>query len=241
MSTENPLKKKSVRRKKEAPVQAKEAQPREEEPDQFVTTTEDVVDIMEGNRVVILFDYPLDDEDEDFRWYMAQPKDWVYDMAQAVRDAAISEVMSLEEMDTVKNLPPTGAFVRRQENAKREAQERIDEITEKKDKQELTTEEELELENLREHLTRIIDPKDTRSRADEIAAETGTRAFERYLMPRLVEDFDGNRICDPNTKAGKERWGNLGMNMRQLLRAPFYEALILVNKAKNSNPGQNSK
>lgn len=211
----------------------------------FITTTEDVERVISGDRMQINWDYPFSDpappsDQEKLKWYVAQPTDWVYDMAQAVREAAVSEFMALPEIEMVKTLPPTAQFVRRQEEARQEQQVRIDELIELSKKQSLTPEQDLELENRKDHLSRIADPSQLGSRADEIASDVGVKAFEAWLMPRLIEDEDGNLLFNPHTDIGKRRWRDLGKMTKEMLRLPFYQMLLLITKAKNYSTGQNS-
>jgi hypothetical protein len=54
----------------------------------MAVTTNDIEAIINGAPIEIETPYPLDDKAPGFQWYMAQPDDWLYDMASAVREAA---------------------------------------------------------------------------------------------------------------------------------------------------------
>jgi hypothetical protein len=201
------------------------------------TTSSDIESIISGAPIEIDLAYPLTDREEGFRWFMRQPTDWLYDMANAVREAAEAEVLAQPEIIAVKSLPPTDDWVENQVDEKKRTEERIAELQTREEF--LTPEEALELENLRDYVGRIIDPLKY-SRAHQIASRASNRAFENWLMPRLIVDAQGKVLWDVGTEEGKHAWIALGRNIKSELKTSFYKVIFLVSIAKNSNAGQKS-
>lgn len=193
------------------------------------TTTSDINRIISGENIPIETPYPLKDQDEGFRWFMAQPSDWLLDMASAVYDSAYATVMSLAETQSAKELPPTDDWIERQEKAASDAKARIAELAANENR---TPEDDMELTNLEEYAQALILPGNY-SRAQQIAHATADKAKRQYLLPRLIVDMAGRLVCDPNTIEGRERWEKLGSNARAGLMTPLVHALLLVRYAKN--------
>lgn len=200
-------------------------------------TTDDIQKIIDGGAVQIVEPYPLSDQGEGFEWFMAQPTDWVYDLAQAVREAAVAEAHSIPEIKAVASLPPTAEWIETQNYSRQRTKDRIAELDAKGDA--ILPEEDLERANLRDHLSRLIDPSNY-TRADEIVAKRAKKALESWLMPRLIQDAKGKLICDPTTEEGNRRWSQLGRDTKDALRVPFYQVYMLIQTAKNYKSGQSS-
>ncbi len=202
----------------------------------MAVTTNDIEAIINGAPIEIETPYPLDHKAPGFQWFMAQPDDWLYDMASAVREAAIAEAMAQPEIKAVEHLPPTESWLLRQMQSK-EAIER--KIAEFQAKPALTPEEDLELASLTANLLNLIDPT-TYNRAKEIVATRARRAYESYLIPRLIVDVDGRKVFDQNTEDGKRRWLLVGQEVKMDLRQTFYQVILLVDTAKNYKAGKSS-
>lgn len=200
-------------------------------------TLEDVQKILEGGPILIDFPYPLEDRPAPALWYMKQPDDWLYDMAQAVREAAVAELEQLPEMEAMKNLGPSPEWVAQQTASRLKAETRIKELEDKKDA--IQPEETLELENQRDYIARLMDPALT-SRFDEIAGKRGRKAFEGWLMPRLIVDEAGKPLFPMDKPEGQQRWLRLGRDTKQQLNGYFWQVLLLVQTAKNFKPDQSS-
>lgn len=191
--------------------------------------TADVERLINGDPLEIPFKYPLDDPPGTTRWYLRQPSDWLYDQANAVREARHAETLELPEMERARNMPPSTTWVADQEAARKDAEGQIEALEAKKS---LTPEEQFDLENLKLFLPTITNTEG-KSRADEYAARASTRAFDVFLLRRLVIDDDGHRLFDPETKEGESRWNRLGRNSKAELRKPLYQVLLLIQKAAN--------
>ncbi len=192
-------------------------------------TTYDVNRIITGEKVEITIKYPLTDKPDGFRWFIMQPTDWLYDMGLAVGEAAEAEVMALPEMESMRNLPPSKAWLHQQTLSRQRIQKRIDELLALPKR---TPEEDLELEVNRSHLERLIDPA-SYTRADEIAAQNANRARDFWLLPRLIVDDQGALLCDLSTPEGQHRWQAIGRKTRLELRGLLMQVLSLVLLAKN--------
>lgn len=203
----------------------------------MAVTTFDIENIISGDPLPIETPYPLHDKGEGFQWYMAQPDDWLYDMAVAVREAAIAEALASPELKAVENLPPTEAWILQQTRAKALAEAQIAELEAKPAR---TAEEDIELFSQKVYRDNLVDPS-TYNRAREITARRGRRAFESYLIPRLIVDGDGRKVFDLNTTEGTRRWATLGQDTKESLRQPFYQVLLLIDTAKNYKAGKSSK
>ena len=197
---------------------------------------EDVKRIIDGGPVTIEIPYPLPDRPEGALWFMAQPTDWLYDLGQAVREAAVAEAESMAEFKIVKTLPPTAEWVASQNATRKRSETRLAEL-EKKGAG-ILPEEDLERLNLRDYINRLIDPS-LYTRADEILTRRGRKAFEGWLMPRLIVDEQGKALFEMDTPDGQLRWIQLGRDVKQQLTSYFWQVLLLVQTAKNFNPGQN--
>jgi hypothetical protein len=193
------------------------------------TTTTDINHIISGQNIPIEIDYPLKDKGDDFKWFMAQPSDWLLDMASAVYDAAYAQVMTMPEMQDAKNLPPTDDWIERQQRAEADAKARITELSANEHR---TPEDDMELTNLEEYVNSLIKP-DGYNRAQQIAHARADKAKRAWLLPRLIVDLAGRLVCDPNTVEGRERWEKLGSNTRGELMTPLVHVLLLVRYAKN--------
>lgn len=200
-------------------------------------TVEDIQRIIDGGPIPIEVEFPLPDPPPDGQWFMAQPTDWQFDLAQAVREAAVAEAHSLPEIKAVDNLPPTDGFIARQLASKKNTEARIAELNAKGDG--ITPEEDIERASLKEYLARIIDPK-FYSRADEIVAGTARKALENWLMPRLIVDNRGKPMFNMSTPEGNRRWLLLGREVKAQLGIYFYQAFMLIQTAKNYKSGQSS-
>lgn len=190
-------------------------------------TMTDVQDIISGKAISISLPNPFD---EGKPWYVKQPEDYLYDLAQAVQDAAIAKAQSDKTIQSVAHLPPSDVWIWRQENAIRIADERIAELEAKGDA--IDPLEAVELATKRAYRERLISPKDY-SRAQEIVTKYALKRFEAWLMPRLIVNKDGDLYCDPETEIGKKRWASLSDDQVTVLKGLFYRALDLENIAKN--------
>ena len=197
-------------------------------------SAEEIQAIIDGKPVPIDVPCPFD---PGLKWEMKQPVDWQYDMAQAVREAALAEVLAQPEVAAAKRLPPSQGRMDSQERAKGETSARINVLEAKGEA--IQPEEALELENLRDYRERLLTP-DKYSRADEIANRFASRAFESWLVPRLVVDKTGKPVFDMNTDEGRRKWETLDRETKLPLRGPLYQVLLLVQTAKNSKAGQSS-
>jgi len=198
---------------------------------------EDVRKIIEGGPVKIDLPYPLQDRPEGSLWFMEQPSDWLYDLGQAVREAAVAEAEAMPEFEKIKKLPPTTDWVNSQKATRKRSEKRLAELEAKGEG--MVPEETLEVANLRDYLDRLIDPE-AYTRADEILAKRGRKAFEGWLMPRLVVDEAGRHLFEMDTPDGKRRWIQLGRDIKLQMNGYFWQVLLLVQTAKNFNPVQSS-
>lgn len=187
----------------------------------------DVQDIISGKAIRIDLPNPFE---EGKPWYVKQPEDYLFDLAQAVQDAAIAKAQADKTIQSVAHLPPSAAWIFRQETAMRRDDERIKELEDKGDA--IDPLEAVELAATRAHRERLISPSDY-TRAQEIVTRYALKRFEAWLMPRLVVDKDGDLYCDPDTKIGQERWKSLNEAQLLVLKADFYRALDLESIAKN--------
>lgn len=202
----------------------------------MTVTTYDIEAIINGSPLPLEIPYPLDDRGEGFRWYMAQPSDWIYDMASAVREAAIAEAGATTEIKLVEHLPPTPGWIERQLQGKRSAEANISELEAKVAR---TPEEDLTLASYKSYLANWVDPAGF-NRAREIIGRRGRVAFETYLIPRLLVDEDGHLLFDLNTEEGRKRWAWVGQEIKVELRSPLYQVLLLIETAKNYKAGRSS-
>jgi hypothetical protein len=170
------------------------------------------------------------------KWFMRQPTDFLYDYAQAIREAAEAQMRNDPTMKPLADLRPTKEWTQRQNEAIRATDERIAELKKKKVR---TPEEDIELGKLEDYRPRMIDPAKY-SRLDELIAKHGKTIQEAWLIPRLIEDEAGNALFDMETKEGAALWGALGQETKIHLRLPFWYAIDLVVTAKNLHGGQSS-
>ncbi len=198
-------------------------------------SAEEIQTIIDGKPLPIDVPYP---GDPDFQWFIRQPVDWMYDMAQAVKEAATAKALAEPEIASVKNLPASDTYQGRQKQQRKETEARIKELESQGDA--LMPEDAIELENLKDYLDRLNNPSKKFSRADEIANRYGTRAMENWLLPRLIVDAKGKPLFEMESEAGRQRWEALDRETKAHLRGPLYQALLLVGTAKNSPAGQNS-
>lgn len=180
--------------------------------------------------------YPLNDQPAGFRWLIRQPTDYEYDIALSVSEAAEAESRAQPEVQAVAKLPPTTDWILQQDNVRQTNQRRIDELAAKPAR---TTEEEVELDNLREYIQRLVDPRKF-NRADEIARKAANRARDTWFIRRLVVDQNGNSLFDPYQESTQKRWRKIGRSTQQELQSPLYKVLFLIQIAKNFNADQSS-
>ena len=190
-------------------------------------TMSDVQDIISGKAILIDLPNPFDAGKP---WYVKQPEDYLYDLAQAVQDAAIAKAQADKTIQSVAHLPPSDMWIWRQENAIRIADERIAELEAKKEA--IDPLEAVELATKRAYRERLISPKDY-SRAQEIVTKFAIKRFEAWLMPRLIVSKEGDLYCDPDTEIGKRRWSALSEDQKTVIKGLFYRALDLESIAKN--------
>lgn len=203
----------------------------------MAVTTSDIKLMISGDPIPIPFPYPLDDRPAGTKWFMAQPDDWIYDMANAVREAAAAQARASKEVMSCAALPPTEAWVTQQVRILANTRRLIADLEAKGDQR--LPEEDLELANQRDYLTRLIDPASF-NRADEIISSRSRKAFENWLMPRQLQDEQGEPLFDMNKTEDQVRWKNLGRDLKTELTGPFWQAIVLIQSAKNSKPVQNS-
>jgi hypothetical protein len=53
-------------------------------------------------------------------------------------------------------------------------------------------------------------------------------------------DEQGEPLFDMNKTEDQVRWKNLGRDLKTELTGPFWQAIVLIQSAKNSKPVQNS-
>jgi hypothetical protein len=201
------------------------------------TTTQDIERIISGEALRMDIPYPLDDMPEGFEWFMKQPSDWLIDMAHMEREAAEALLLATPLAQAVKGLPPSDKWQKAQGYWIDHYKKRIAELEEMEAR---GPEDELELLNTRVHVVNLMAAINDYTRALELAAPKSNNAFHRYLAPRLVADGKGALICDPNTKAGLERWERLGAETRQQIMVYAQHILGLVSRAKNYKASQPS-
>lgn len=197
-------------------------------------TPSDIQKIIDGSRIPIEIPYPWDDGQ---KWFMRQPDDWLYDYAIAIREAAEAELLADPDMQRLKNMPPSKEWQAQQTLAIETTESEIAAL--KKKGKARKPEEDIELKKQEDWLQRLLKPSDY-SRAEELALKRGKRAFESWLIPRLIVDEAGNPLFEMDTDAGKALWDALGMQIKTQLRVPFYYAVNLIMIAKNSPRGQNT-
>ena len=197
-------------------------------------TQADIQKIIDGSRIEIDIPYPWDEQK---KWYMKQPDDWLYDYATAIREAAEAELLADPAMQKLKTLPPSDTWIAQQELAISTTRAEI-EALEKKGKAR-KPEEDIELQKQKDWLARLLKPSDY-NRAEEMALKRGKRAFESWLIHRLIVDESGSLLFDVDTEAGKALYDALGMQIKAQLRTPFYYATNLVMIAKNLQRGQST-
>jgi hypothetical protein len=199
------------------------------------TTTQDIERIISGEPLRMDIPYPLDDMSEGYEWFMKQPTDWLLDMAHAVREAAEAKILALPEVAAVKDMPASDRWQKSQEYWIEHYGKRIAELEAMDGR---GPEDELELINTRLHKVNLATYADGFTRAQEIAEPRAMNAFHTWLAPRLVVDSKGKLICDPNDKAGLERWERLGTDTREKVIGYAQHVLLLVRRAKNYKPSQ---
>jgi hypothetical protein len=197
----------------------------------MAVTAQDIKLMISGAPIPIELPYPLADRPAGMKWFMAQPDDWLYDWAIAIREAAVAQASASPEVKACRHLPPTEGWVRRQTLIRQQTEERIALLDAKGDKR--LPEEDLELRNQQDYLLRLVDPTNY-TRADEIVGNRARKAFENWLMPRLIQDEQGALLFDLDNKAeDKERWLNIGRDIKELLTNYFWQAIVLIQSAKN--------
>lgn len=175
-------------------------------------------------------------------WWMKQPDDWLYDMAESVREVAKAQALSDPDIAAGKDLPPSDTWIANQKKVIARRTREIAELKEriaKSDKEGGTDEQRIELSALEFNLKNLYKPEEF-TRADEVANAFATRTYEAWLIRRLVTDKKGGLLFDPKTEEGDMAWQSLGRQMRSDLRAPLYQVLMLVQMAKNWQGGQRS-
>ena len=177
--------------------------------------------------------YPLDGGKE---WFVAQPDDWLWDMAIAEGQAARAEVEQRRSTQRQQGQPPSPAFTERQHAAMERDKARIAELEAKPG---LTPEDDLELADLRSHLKVLIDPANF-SRADELMLEAENRAIRTYLLRYLIIDADGVTLFNPDRSDGRRRWNLLDGKTRDALRGELEYVLTLIRMGKNSYADESS-
>lgn len=196
-------------------------------------TNADIERIINGEPIEIDAKYPLDDKTQ---WFMRQPPDWLADMADVARQAAIDKVMAMPEIEDLKAMPPTEDWIANQERLIAENKARIAELEANPSR---TAEEDLELALNKDLDVRYYRPENY-SRAMQRARSAGQRAYDNYLLPRLVVDAKGKMLFDTNTKDGAGRWNRLKDKDKESLSGAFAYLQLLESLAKNSNGGQSS-
>ena len=179
--------------------------------------------------------YPLNDMGEGFQWYMRQPTDYEYDLSIGVGEAAEADMRAQPEVKSVAKLPPTQRWIDQQNEVRAANEQRMAELLAKPMR---TPEEEVDLDNRREYLKRLVDPHRF-TRADEIARRAANRARDTWLLRRLVVDKHGNMLFDPNQQVTDRRWRSIGRSIQTDLITPLYKVLFLIQTAKNSSADQN--
>lgn len=182
------------------------------------------------------------DKSGNSEWWMKQPDDWLYDMAESVREVAKAQALSDPDIAAGKELPPSDTWIANQKEVIARRTREIAELKEriaKSDKEGGTEEQRIELSALEFNLKNLYNP-DEFTRADEVANAFATRTYEAWLIRRLVTDKEGRLLFDPKTEEGDRAWQSLGRQMRSDLRAPLYQVLMLVQMAKNWQGGQRS-
>jgi len=171
-------------------------------------------------------------------WFIKQPDDWLYDMADSVRQVALAQAMADPDIAAGKTMPPSEEWTAKQ---KASIQKRTEEIAALKEKMVDggTDEQRLELQALEINLKNLYKPGEF-SLADEVALPFSNRVYEAWLLRRLVVDKDGNLLFDPKTEVGNKAWTALGREIRTNLRIPLYNMLFLIQAAKNSQGGRPS-
>lgn len=180
--------------------------------------------------------YPLKDLGDNPQWYMRQPTDYEYDLSIGVAEAAEADMRAQPEVKGVTNLPPTQEWISQQNSVRSSNEQRIAELVAQPAR---TPEEEIELDNLREYVKRLVDPGRF-TRADEIARRAANRARDTWLLRRLVVDDKGHMLFDPNQTATDKRWRAIGRAVQRDLLTPLYKVLFLIQIAKNSSADQSS-
>jgi hypothetical protein len=193
-------------------------------------TAEDIKVMISGEPIPIDFPYPLSDRPAGTKWFMAQPDDWIYDWAVAIREAATAQAENSPEVKACRDLPPTASWVAQQNFIKQQTEERVRVLEAKGEA--LLPEEDLELKNQKDYLRRLIDPS-SYTRADEIVNKRARKAFENWLMPRLLQDEAGKPLFEMDKPADQERWKCVGRDIKEALNTYFWQAVILVQSAKN--------
>lgn len=171
-------------------------------------------------------------------WFIKQPDDWLYDMADSVRQVALAQAMADPDIAVGKNMPPSTEWTVKQTAT---IEKRTEEIASLKEKmlEGGTDEQRLELQALEINLKNLYKPGEY-TLADEVALPFSNRVYEAWLLRRLVVDKEGNLLFDPKTEAGNKAWTALGRELRTNLRIPLYNTLFLIQASKNSQGGRPS-
>lgn len=162
-------------------------------------------------------------------WAMRQPTDVEYDHAVAVREIQKSKALRTPEIAEGAELPPSEEWTAQQNEAIRATQNLILELQARSER---TPVEETVLGIYQDHLDSLVRPEEY-SLAQELAARIGNRAFQNYLIPRLLVDGGGKPLLNMDTQAGRDKWDNLPKSTRTALRSPLAQVLALLNTAKN--------
>ena len=205
----------------------------------MAVTFEDIQRILSGEPIEIETPYPFAESGENFRWFMKQPEDFLYDMGNAARDAAVAVAKADESIMLAFSIPADADWVRNQKLAIQQTKEKIEALESKKQAATILPEEDIELANCLDHASRLLDP-DTYTRGDEIVNSLGRKAIVNYMMPRLVVDINGKLLFNLDTKKGKLEWLRLGQEVKSAMARYFWEAYLLVLTAKNYKSDQNS-
>lgn len=180
-----------------------------------------------GQPIEIMVDNPFKPGEP---WFMRQPSDMDYDMALAVRDAKQGQVLNDPDMSAAKTLPPSDEWIDTQQTAIASTKEKVAELEsiEHPLPVDLTL-----LATFKDHLDSLVLPEEY-TLAKEIASRTANRAFQNYLIPRLLVDATGKPYLDMTLKSDREKWDfALSRTVKLQLRFPFAQVLSIINTAKN--------
>jgi hypothetical protein len=88
-----------------------------------------------------------------------------------------------------------------------------------------------------DEVARLQNDLDKRTLADEISAERGVLARDRWLCARLLCDADGKPVFECNAKSFPEKWERLPMSVKDAARPAIWSVLGAVRRAPFSWAG----